>query len=336
MESDIVHSPPLWTQILSLIPHSQTRGTVSLHNNSTRSCDHLMCSSPGSFLRTSCSRRKPVSSLLQYAAPYCSLPHHLACFAIGIFISSNWTARQPSSVCSEAAVKAGFGLCSNRLLSVSVGDCGWLCVNLTSPHDPGFPTYPDLRWCRVCHRTPDCCVCSGPPSSETPDSSCPAGTCNTIHQPPSHRTLCPLRYIRTYWSGSVASYCNKASSTSESKCLWGKYVLMAQVLIKTRQAQITSNCVLPQFWNKEVLNKNQRKKIIKRLHAVCLAQTSSGSPELLTPYRPFLHFETSPQLMMQHCSLRLRNIQSAGDWLGSDWIFHFIYHAVPLNKRLYF
>lgn len=75
-----------------------------------------------------------------------------------------------------------------ELLEVS----GWLCT-LTSPRGPGSRTRPVLRWCRVCRHIPGCCVCSEPRSSGTPDSSCPAGTCSTTHQPPSHRTLCRLR-----------------------------------------------------------------------------------------------------------------------------------------------
>lgn len=70
---------------------------------------------------------------------------------------------------------------------------GWLRT-LTSPRGPGSLTRPALRWCRVCRHIPGCCVCSEPPSSGTPDSSCPAGTCSTIRQPPSRRTLCRLRH----------------------------------------------------------------------------------------------------------------------------------------------
>lgn len=72
-----------------------------------------------------------------------------------------------------------------------------LCESLTSPHGPGSLTRQAHRWCTVCHRRPGCCVCSEPPSSGTPDSSCPAATCSTTRQPPSRPTLCPLRYTGT-------------------------------------------------------------------------------------------------------------------------------------------
>lgn len=73
--------------------------------------------------------------------------------------------------------------------------CCWFYVTHTSPRGPGSLIRPVLRWCRVCRHIPGCCVCSGPRSSGTPDSSCQAGTCSTIHQPASHQTLCPLKCI---------------------------------------------------------------------------------------------------------------------------------------------
>lgn len=73
---------------------------------------------------------------------------------------------------------------------------GRVCMTLTSPRGPGFLTRPVLRWCTVFHRTPGCCVGSEPPSSGTPNSSCPTGTCSTTRRPPSHPTQCHLRYVK--------------------------------------------------------------------------------------------------------------------------------------------
>lgn len=172
----------------------QVRGAPSLHNN-TRSCDHLICSGSDSFLCTFLlsqkNANKPVQPLLQYAAPHYCMPHHL-----------------PRSAAHCEYLFAQTGLLSIHLLfaesstqhSISAGLCGhqlgaWCSeTDLTSPRGPGSPTRPGLRWCTVCRRTPGCCVCSGPPSSGTPGSSCPAGTCSTKHQPPSHQTLCHLKY----------------------------------------------------------------------------------------------------------------------------------------------
>lgn len=139
-----------------------------------------------SFLRHFCSCRKPVPSL-QYAAPYQHKPHHLPCFlprSVNIYsVSLDWSA----FICSEVAVKFQAGL-FHLAFQVSVSP--------TSPHGPGFPARPGLRWCRACRRIPGCCVCSGPPSSLKPGSSCPAGTCSTTRQPPSPPNLCPLRQER--------------------------------------------------------------------------------------------------------------------------------------------
>lgn len=129
--------------------------------------------------------------------------------AVWIFIFSNWIAQHPPTF-AESSTRAwrwlsnwGKGCKELRIHQLGAAGgvcclwtaCCWDCVTLTSPRGPGSPIHPVLRWCTVCRHIPGCCVCSGPRSSGTPDSSCPAGTYSTTHQPPSHLTLYHLKYI---------------------------------------------------------------------------------------------------------------------------------------------
>ena len=120
--------------------------------------------------------------------PYCSVSSHFEELSAHALLDGCQNQTRP--VCLPAG---SCWRCWSCLYSPETG-CSWLCVTLTSPHGPGSLTRPAHRWCRVCHRRPGCCVCSEPPSSGTPDSSCPAATCSTTRQPPSHPTLYPLRY----------------------------------------------------------------------------------------------------------------------------------------------
>lgn len=149
---------------------------------------------------------KPVQPLLQYAhrTTACHTICHISLRSVNIyFLKLDFSAS--TYFCGiidtrlEMAVKLGWGL--HRTLHSPAGRCWrclwtaccWDCVTLTSPHGPGSRIHPVLRWCTVCRHIPGCCVGSGLRSSGTPDSSCPAGTCSTTHQPPSHQTLYHLK-----------------------------------------------------------------------------------------------------------------------------------------------
>lgn len=161
---------------------------------------------------------KPVQTLLQSAAPRGCVPHYLPRYTT----QSEYLFAQPGSlsippphinfceivhVLAEMAVelvfRAVWDCAVYTRLRAAVGVCcvegkaaGEFGVTPTSPRGPGSLIHPGLQWCRVCHRTPDCCVCSGPQSSATPDSSCPTGTCSTTHRPPSHPTRYHLKCIQ--------------------------------------------------------------------------------------------------------------------------------------------
>lgn len=119
---------------------------------------------------------------------------------------------------SEVAVECG--------VWTAEGVCCSATGYLTSPRGPGSPTRPVLQWCRVCRRIPGCCVGSEALSSETPDSSCPAGTCSTIHQPPSHQTPCHLRY--TVWGlGWLQWVYRGITNFARTRAEWSFYKIQA-------------------------------------------------------------------------------------------------------------
>ena len=152
---------------------------------------------------------QPVQPLLQYAAPHYCAPHHLPRFAAQceyLFAQTGLLSIHVVLLRSGPSMRAravrwlwnrSLGFLGLWVTSCELPEESTSCVFPTSPRGPGSLILPVLRWCRVCRRTPGCCVCSEAPSSGTPDSSCPAGTCSTTHQPPSHRTLCHLKYRRT-------------------------------------------------------------------------------------------------------------------------------------------
>lgn len=203
VDSHPAHYSPLWKQILSLPSHSKTSTRRSV---APQKLSQLW---PFYLLRF---RFIPLHLLLSQkmltnmSHHFCNMLHrstacHTICrvslrrvniYLLGLHRSANAYFCKNCAHArthSEEAVESGVGAAKPP-----AGSC-WRWT-LTSPRGPGFPTRPVLRWCRVCRHTPGCCVCSEPRSSGTPDSSCPAGTCSTKHQPPSRRTLCRLRYIK--------------------------------------------------------------------------------------------------------------------------------------------
>lgn len=129
--------------------------------------------------------------------PVCNMPHHSAARRAVCHVSLrhvNMYLLRLRRTANAYFCKNCAHTCSEVVVELEPPEVSGLMWTLTSPRGPGSQTRPVLRWCRVCRHIPDCCVCSEPPSSGTPDSSCPAGTCSTTRQPPSHRNLCRLRY----------------------------------------------------------------------------------------------------------------------------------------------
>lgn len=171
--------PPCHSQTSTAAPHNTTEHAPHSHSFLCSFCFHLK-------QKNSCKLCNTLHR--QHHLPCeCLFAQDLPTFMAEFCEKWRWKSNPGIQLCScQLGAAGGVWLFGGQL-------AGW---TLTSPRGPGSLTCPGLRWCRVCRRTPGCCVCSGPLSSGTPDSSCPAGTCSTTRQPPSHRTLCHLKYRR--------------------------------------------------------------------------------------------------------------------------------------------